>query len=64
MSLRQQHGVREAHWANGEMRYDKVETPEGERLFPTLPVRNPSRLRSTVPLAGALTLAHQEPDGE
>ena len=52
MSLRQQQGVREAHWGNGEMRYGEDETPEGERLFPTSPVRNPSRLGFfAVPLA-------------
>jgi hypothetical protein len=46
MSLRQQQGVCEAHWANGEMRYGEDETPEGEQLYPTSPVRNPSRLGS------------------
>jgi hypothetical protein len=65
MSLRQQQGVREAHWANGEMRLPQGRDARGERLFPTSLVRNLSRLGSfAIPPVGALGLAAQAPDEE
>jgi hypothetical protein len=57
MSLRQQQGVRAAHWANGECATTRSRRPRANGSTPTLPVRNPSRLRYfAVPLAGALTV--------